>query len=145
MERRGFRNEEGTFLLDLVKISLGVFIGGLAAMFAYEGITALRIEQAMRKQADQINQAQRKAQQDLAKEQAGRDQRVEQQRQQAQAQREAYQADQALQRARVQRRETAWNAFYQPSLACRIDAVTAVCANEHIAAKRRFDAQYVDR
>ena len=100
MERRGFQNDEGTFLLDLVKIALGVFIGGLAAMFAYEGITAWRVEQALIKEANKVKQAQRKADEREAKEQADREQRSAERRQQAQAQHDAYQASQALQRAR---------------------------------------------
>lgn len=144
MERRGFQNDDGTFLLDLVKIALGVFIGGLAAMFAYEGITAWRVEQALIKEANKVKQAQRKADEREAKEQADREQRSAERRQQAQAQHDAYQASQALQRARAQRKESAWAAFYQPSQACTLDPTTASCANEFISARKRFEAQYKD-
>ncbi len=54
MQRRGFENDEGTFLLDLFKIAMGVFIGGLAAMFTYEAITAWRLEQAAKKFAQDL-------------------------------------------------------------------------------------------
>ena len=144
MERRGFQNDDGTFLLDLVKIALGVFIGGLAAMFAYEGITAWRVEQALIKEANKVKQAQRKADEREAKEQADREQRSAERRQQAQARHDAYQASQALQRARAQRKESAWAAFYQPSQACTLDPTTASCANEFISARKRFEAQYKD-
>ncbi len=53
-------------------------------------------------------------------------------------------SNQALQRARAQRKEAAWAAFYQPSQACTLDPTTASCANEFISARKRFEAQYKD-
>lgn len=144
MERRGFQNDEGTFLLDLVKLSLGVFIGALAALFAYEAINAWRLEQAARQLVQQAEQQGKAARVQAARQQQ---QELENQRRQEEQQKAITMADQLaqrLERERRARKDAAWNAFYQPSPACRADAVTAACANEHIAAKRRFDAQYVD-
>ncbi len=145
MERRGFQNEENTFLLGVVKTSLGVFIGGLAAMFAYEGINALRFEYAARQLVQQAQQ-QAQQQQKAARAEALRQQQQQQQiQQQRQEELRAAKLLQRLERERRARKEAAWVAFYQPSASCRDDPVNAVCANEHISAKRRFDAQYVDR
>ena len=145
MERRVFQNEESTFLLDIVKTSLGVFIGGLAAMFAYEGISAMRLEYAAKRLVQQAQQQEKTARAELVHQQQ-QQQKIQQEREEEQqATRRADQLAQRLERERRLRKEAAWRVFYQPSAPCRDDPVTAVCANEHIAAKRRFEAQYVDR
>lgn len=152
MERRRFQNEEDTFLLDVVKTSLGVFIGGLAAMFAYDGISAMRLEYAAKQLMQQAQQQEKAARAELVRQQQ-QQQKTQQQQQKIQQEREeerqalrrANQLAQRLERERQLRKEAAWRVFYQPSAPCRDDPVTAACANEHIAAKRRFEAQYVDR
>ena len=145
MERRVFQNEESTFLLDIVKTSLGVFIGGLAAMFAYEGISAMRLEYAAKRLVQQAQQQEKTARAELVRQQQ-QQQKIQQEREEEQqATRRADQLAQRLERERRLRKDAAWRVFYQPSAPCRDDPVTAVCANEHIAAKRRFEAQYVDR
>lgn len=136
---------ESSYFSGVLKIALGVFIGALAALLAYEGITALRVEVAMRKAAAEV---QRSA--DVARERA---------RSQLDAKR-AREADEASRRdaserakalaarlaaEREQRRADAWARFYQPSEPCRLDSATLACANEHMAARKRFDAQYIDR
>lgn len=149
MERRGFKNDEGTFLLDLVKLSLGVFIGALAALFAYEAINVWRLEHAARQLVQQAEQQGKAARAQAARQQQQQQQQqLENERRQEEQQKAITMADQLakrLERERRARKEAAWNAFYQPSPACRADAVTAACANEHIAAKKRFEAQYADR
>lgn len=145
MERRGFQNDEGTFLLDLVKLSLGVFIGALAALFAHEAINAWRLEYAARQFVQQAQQQEKASRAQAARQQQQQEESRQQQEERQQAIRMADQIAQRMERERRARKEAAWNAFYQPSPACRADPVTAACANEHIAAKRRFDAQYVDR
>lgn len=137
MERRGFQNQENT----VAKIALGVFIGALAAMFAYEGINALRFEYAARQLVQQAQQQEKAARAEAVRQQQ-QQQQIQQQRQE---ELRAARLLQRLERERQARKEAAWAAFYQPSASCRVDAVTTVCANEHIGAKRRFDAQYVDR
>lgn len=144
MQRRNYENDGGVYLADLVKIAVGVFIGGLAAAFAYEGITALRLEYAAQKAVQEIRH-----QSDRANAQA-----VQQQRQQMQLQQQQrideenarkFEAEQ--QRASIdrrERREAAWRAFYIPSQACQEDRTMVACANAHIAAKKRFNDQYVD-
>ena len=145
MERRGFQNEENTFLLGVVKTSLGVFIGGLAAMFAYEGISAMRLEYAAKRLVQQAQQQEKTARAELVRQQQ-QQQKIQQEREEEQqATRRADQLAQRLERERRLRKDAAWRVFYQPSAPCRDDPVTAACANEHIAAKRRFEAQYVDR
>lgn len=145
MERRGFKNDEGTFFLDLLKLSLGVFVGVLAALLAHEAINVWRLERAARQLVQQAEQQVKAARVQAARQQQ---QQLENQRRQEEQQKAITMADQLAQRFERERRarkEAAWNAFYQPSPACRADAVTAACANEHIAAKKRFEAQYADR
>ena len=50
-----------------------------------------------------------------------------------------------LEAERQQRRADAWARFFQPSPVCRADPTTRPCADAHLAARKRFDAQYVDR
>ena len=50
-----------------------------------------------------------------------------------------------LQRERNARKDAAWAQFYKPSPACQADSGTTVCANEYMASRKRFEAQYVDR
>lgn len=146
MDRRLFQTEdEGSFLLDVFKIALGVFIGGLAAVFTYEAILAYRAEQALRKieqqakaQTDRANAEAAKRMQQAAREQQEADQKAEQLR-------SARALAARLEAERQARRDAAWSKFYQPSPSCKMDSGTAACANEYMAARKRFDSQYVDR
>ncbi|WP_311223464.1 MULTISPECIES: hypothetical protein [unclassified Acidovorax] len=145
MQRRGFENDEGTFLLDLVKIAMGVFIGGLAAMFAYEAITAWRVEQAakravaeLQRETDRIRSQERQRAQQAEQAKREEAERTAQQRVADE------QASRAL-RERRERKEAAWQRFYQQSDSCRHDSATAPCANEYMAARKRFEASYIDR
>lgn len=144
--RRSFQTEdEGSFLLDVLKIALGVFIGSLAAVFTYEAIVAFRAEQAVRKvlqetkaQTDRINAEAAKRSQQEAQERQEAEQRAEQVR-------NARALAARLEAERQARRDAAWSKFYQPSPSCKMDSGTAACANEYMAARKRFDSQYVDR
>ncbi|RGE47041.1 hypothetical protein DZC30_01155 [Comamonas testosteroni] len=40
------------------------------------------------------------------------------------------------------RKAAAWESYYKPSAACQRDPATVDCANEHIRARRAFDAQF---
>ena len=145
MQRRPFEKPENTFFADILKTALGVFIGALAALFAYEAINALRLEYAARQLVQNLEKEQKNARAQAARQQQQQQENEQQQHEAQQAARMADQLAQRLERERSSRKQAAWTAFYQPSASCRADAVTAACANEHIAAKRRFDAQYVDR
>ena len=72
MQRRSYQTEdEGSYLLDIIKIAIGVFIGGLAAAFTYEAILALRTEMALRKVQEEIKaQTDRIEKQDARRRQA---------------------------------------------------------------------------
>ncbi|MGG4052161.1 hypothetical protein ABEW79_11030 [Delftia tsuruhatensis] len=135
-----FEREEGTFFIDVIKIALGVFIGGLLAALAYEQVLAWRMAQALKEvQA----QAQRSTEQIQRSQQ-----RAEQQRQRDSEAREQ-QAQQALEHARrerirKERKSAAWERFYQPAEACKVDPGTMPCANAYMAAKKQFELQYRD-
>lgn len=145
MRERRFENREDAYFSDLFKIALGVFIGALAALFAYETINVWRLEYAASKLVQQAQQQEKASRAQAALQQQQQREEQQRRRQEQQALRRADELVQRLQRERIARKEAAWHAFYQPSASCRVDGVTTVCANEHISAKRRFDAQYVDR
>lgn len=147
MERQPFRysDNEGTFFTGMLQIALGVFIGALAALFAYEAISAYRMKLAAQDAAKEMKAAVDR--QNAAAAQARN--RLEQQRQQAQdqeeRQRQAQQAMIAEHRERQARKDAAFQRFYKPSSACQADPATVPCANEYMQAKKRFEDNYVDR
>ena len=147
MERQPFRysDNEGTFFTGMLQIALGVFIGALAALFAYEAISAYRMKLAAQDAAKEMKAAVDR--QNAAAAQARN--RLEQQRQQAQdqeeRQRQAQQAMIAEHRERQARKDAAFQRFYKPSSACQADPATVPCANEYMQAKKRFEDTYVDR
>ena len=147
MERQPFRysDNEGTFFTGMLQIALGVFIGALAALFAYEGISAYRMKLAAQDAAKEMKAAVDR--QNAAAAQARN--RLEQQRQQAQdqeeRQRQAQQAMIAEHRERQARKDAAFQRFYKPSASCQADPATVPCANEYMQAKKRFEDTYVDR
>lgn len=128
---------------DILKIAIGVFIGALAAGFAWEGINALVVQQAL-KEADQQmqgalklqNEEQRQRQQELANRQ-----RLEQQR--AQQWEEQQQEQMKLSELRRQDKEAAFKRFYQPTPSCKADSSQMECANAYMRAKTTFESQYV--
>lgn len=149
-------SSERPFFLDVLKIALGVFVGSLLAVLAYEQILALRVDSAAREamqhlqkqSADLAAQAQRTrlAQEREREERARRDRDEREERARMDRERDAAQrASAEAARAREERRRLAWERFYQPSAACREDPATLPCANAHMAARKRFDAEYVDR
>lgn len=156
MGRYMAESSERPFWLDVLKIALGVFVGSLLAVLAYEQILALRVGIAAREamqhlqkqSSDAASQAERsRVARDREREERARMDREEREeraridRERAAEQRASAEAA----RAREERRRLAWGRFYQPSAACREDPATLPCANAHMAARKRFDAEYVDR
>ena len=147
MEQQPFRysDNEGTFFTGMLQIALGVFIGALAALFAYEAISAYRMKLAAQDAAKEMKAAVDR--QNAAAAQARN--RLQQQRQQAQdqeeRQRQAQQAMIAEHRERQARKDAAFQRFYKPSSACQADPATVPCANEYMQAKKRFEDTYIDR
>ncbi|MBV7453387.1 hypothetical protein KW843_02780 [Acidovorax sp. sif1233] len=146
MHRRSYQTEdEGSFLLDIIKIAIGVFIGGLAAAFTYEAILAYRAEMAIRKVQEEVKaQADRIEKQDARRRQAEAE-ALDAAQLEADQLRSAKALAQRLETERQQRKDAAWAKFYQPSPNCKIDPGTTPCANEHMVARKRFEGQYVDR
>lgn len=149
MARYMANEPESTFFMDVLKIALGVFIGGLLAALAYTKIIALGVEHA-------AAEATAAMQRDLQKMNAQQEQArraAEQQRTQQDAQRQAMldaANAQAQQRQREQeeriafekRREAAWNRSFKPSQLCRDDPLTTECIDTANISRRRFYAQY---
>lgn len=146
MQRRSFQTEdEGTVLLDIFKIAIGVFIGSLMAVFTYEAIVEWRIEQAAKRAAAELQRQLDKTNSELERQRLAQEHARQQVEQEAERSRSALALADRLQRERNSRKDAAWTQFYRPSPACQADSATAACANEYMAARRRFDAQYVDR
>lgn len=133
---------------DMFKTAVAVFIGGLAAIFAWEGIHLFALQVAaadasrqlqaeMRKMEDQnrANAAAIEAQAAArAQAQADADARTREQLAESQRQNAAAQANAAAYKAA---RDEAWKKFYQPTDACRA-TWTGDCADAFIKAKRAF-------
>lgn len=151
MARYKAEESDGSFLTDVFKIALGVFIGALLAAFAYTKYMAWEVERSLGPALSSLNRETQR----MKSESSRQFQQLEQQRQQREAaeqiEREA-QAEQARQKRLQQqaeadrdaRRQEAWERFYQPSAACKADSSTMTCANAFMAAKKRFLEQYRD-
>ena len=142
MARYMANEAKSTFWMDVLKISLGVFIGGLLSALAYTKIIALGVEYAAAEVSAAIKLDLQKmdAKSEQARKQAelARLRQVAQQQaeQQAANERAAQQAEQMLQREVRMRAE--WQQIYQPSAACRIDSTTMPCVNAYASAHKRF-------
>lgn len=128
---------------DVLKIALGVFIGALAAAFAWEGIQTLRVKIALEQAAIEMRKADADAQ-----EQANRRAKAayeNQRRENLETERRIQESREReqLEILRRQDKEAAFKKFYQPSPACQADPVQTVCANAYIKAKTVFESQYV--
>ena len=148
MSRRPFQpadEDTGTFLIDVFKIALGVFIGGLCAAFTYEAILAYRAEAALRKMSQQIKSETDRVNAETARQRQQAREAQEAAQQHAEQVRSAEALAARLESERRQRKDAAWSKFYQPSLTCKADSGTASCANEYMAARKRFESLYVDR
>ena len=133
-------SDESSFFVDVIKIALGVFIGGLLAALAYEQILAWRVNEALKEVQAQTQRATAQIQrsQELAEQKRQRE-REEQDEQRRQALEQARQ-----ERLRQERKNAAWERFYQPPEACKVDSATMPCVNAYMAAKKRFELQYRD-
>ena len=151
MSRYAAEQSDGSFVADIFKIALGVFIGSLLAAFVFTKYMAWEMERALGPISSALNRDAKRMSQDAA--------RLFQQADQQHRQREAaeqierdFQAQQALQKRLQQqaeadrdaRRQAAWERYYQPSAACVADSSTMTCANAFMAAKKRFLEQYRD-
>lgn len=151
MARYMANEPESTFFMDVLKIALGVFIGGLLAALAYTKIIAMGVEYAanqataaMKRDIQKMNAQQ---EQDAARRAADLERlRLENQRQVAdqQAQARARQIQQEEQAAFEKRRELAWKRSFKPSQRCQDDPLTVECIDTANISRRSFYAQYRD-
>lgn len=125
---------EQSFFSDVVKVALGVFIGAMLAAFAYELLLDWRMERAARQVAAELREQDQR-----------RSAAAEKRRQQIQRMQDMQVLAQRQERERKERKDRAWQAYFTPSPACRLDPLTTPCANAHLAARKRFDETYVDR
>lgn len=130
--------KESTFFVDVLKIALGVFIGGLLAALAYTKYMAWEVEYSLR-QATAEMQKQAKQRTELSRKQAEEER---QRRGAAASERAAREGQRVADAAQRQQHEAdmraAWKQIYRPSPACQVDQMTLTCANAHAAAHKRF-------
>lgn len=158
MSRYRSEQSDSDFLTDVFKIALGVFIGGLLAAFVFNKYIAWEMERAFGPFSAALNRDAKRMGQEatrLFQQSDQQRQQLEQQRQQREAveqiERDA-QAEKARQKRLQQqaeadrdaRRQAAWERYYQASALCKVDSATLACANEFMAAKKRFLEQYRD-
>ena len=124
---------------------LAVFFGALLAMLVHDSITDLRMRYAVHQAEKAVGQSLRDAEAALGRRQLQAQQQRDAADQRARANQSAMALAQRLQVEREARKAVAWSQYFQPSAACKLDSGLAQCANEHIAAKKRFEAAYVDR
>ena len=149
MSRYMANEPQSTFFMDVLKIALGVFIGGLLAALAYTKIIAMGVEQAaaqasaaMKRDMQKMNaqqeqqrreqEARSRAEQAAARAQAEEKARITQQRHIENQERIAFEA----------RREAAWKRTFRPSQLCQDDPLTTECIDTANISRRRFYAQY---
>lgn len=134
--------KESTFFTDVLKISIGVFIGGLLAALAYTKIMAIAAEYAARKVVESVELSMKESAERTHKQ-------AEMARLQAEDQRIQRAAEDALRRASAERDRQArqehealmrqeWKKIYQPSAACQQDSTTMHCVNAYAAAHKVF-------
>jgi len=126
----------------ILKIAVGVFIGSLAAVFAWEGIHVVAARYAVMEANEAMKQSireQRKRDADLLRQRA--DEEAAQRARHADMERAAAAAGVERERARAAK-EAAWKRFYQPSAACQVDRSTMECANAFMRAKTQFEGTY---
>ena len=138
-------------------IAAGVCIGMLVANVITWAATELRIRWELQQVSttlnstlkDQAEQAQRailKMNRDTQLEQQRqareRDRAAADERQRAADQQRAGEDQKRAAQAEVDRKEAAWRRFYKPSPGCETASTSVECANEHIRAKREFEAKY---
>lgn len=127
---------------QLLRITAGVFIGGLLALLAHDAITEARIEHAARqalRQMQNTTDAALRRQAEI----------TDRQRQQNRADESAQQEQRALQRQLAEdgrrareAREKAFDRYFVPSPSCRADPASVDCGNAHIRARAQFDRDY---
>ena len=130
---------------QFLTIFMAVFFGALLAMFAHDGIIELRLQYEIHKAQQAVKKSLRDSAAAIDRQQMESQRLREEASQRAQANASANAMAIRLQREREQRKADAWVRYFQPSAACKLDSGMAKCANEYIAARKRFEDTYVDR
>ncbi len=139
--------------LTIWKIAVGVCLGSLVASAITWGVAELRVRweiqqaaHALQNQTVRAQEAHSSAQSNAALDalRAAKDQsqlELQQREELLRQQREESDRIRARQEE-AEKREAAWKRFYRPSAGCAASTVSIECANEHIRAKKEFEAKY---
>lgn len=125
-------------------IAIAVFIGATAALIANDQIRLYRLELEANKMAQQFQKNEAKRAQESNRQREAKE-RALREKAAAEAQAKRAREEQAAHaKAQERRKEAAWRQFWQPSEACRRDSAQGSCADQHIRARKIFEAQYQD-
>lgn len=135
------------YFMDVLKIALGVFIGGLLAALAYTKIIAMGVERStstatasiqreLKKMGIEVDQPPREPAPSFQISSPPTVERLAHTHSQK-AESDIEIAKQATLKHQERMRE-AWKKLYQPSDICRLDSSAMPCVNAHAAAHKRF-------
>lgn len=134
-------NRESDFLGDVLRIALGITLGGVilfALANVYFGYQLRAVSRAVSSElSSSIAEAERASAQAKV---AVESRRREELRRRAAETQQAALASRVLTAAEAQK-EAAWQRFYQPRPAC-LESSSVECGNEHIRARRDFESRY---
>jgi hypothetical protein len=128
---------ESDFFGEMMKIALGIFVGGLLLWAAIEYRARYELHQAAKavetELAAQTERARQREADRARRREFTRQQEIATVERRAVAEREAYE--------RERLKERAWKVFFQPSPKC-LNEWSIECGNEHIRARREFERNY---
>lgn len=131
-----------TKLIAFAVVAIAVALG----LRAWREYRAEKEMEAMAAKAiAELRYQQQVAQDAIAKQAAEADRKRREELERVRLQRESLESRQIARQAELaaeSRKAAAWERYYRPSAACQRESVSVECANEHIRAKRAFDAQY---
>lgn len=137
-------DQETDFFSTVLKIGLGVFLGGLLLWAAAEYRTRYVLQQMNEAVEQSVAQMQATAKRQR-EQRALQFRRQEEMRAAAARNKRAEQISRANQQREVlaaeRAKEEAWNRYFQPSAEC-LKTWSVECGNQQIRARRKFDQEY---
>lgn len=130
-----FEEKESTFFTDVLKIALGVFIGGLLAALAYTKFMAWNVERSLSLISFESKANIENERRQLEIKRLQQFDRLQQQEAERSGRAAAAQAHEEQMRAM-------WRQMYKPTAACEADRSSIACANAYAAAHKRFTETY---
>lgn len=134
-------SKEPDFLGDVLKIALGITLGGVMLFVLANVYFGYQLRAFSRAASSELSSMVEKAEgQAAAAKAAAEASRLQELRRKAANTQRAADVSRAADVAEAQR-EAAWKRFYQPRPAC-LESSSVECGNEHIRARREFESRY---